>query len=179
MIMIAVGFGFPAIARAAEVKPSSCPQDLPSLTTLLLRDLPSYANRVTQRSRRLRLESTNSYVIIAGNPDFNPLNTDINPPLETTPPNSNQPNNQELRQVFFTTLNREYQGSRIVEVQEFHRLFLVQTSRGWQLALMYSRSSTQSQQNLTPTRESMNSAVGQAVITWLRDCQAGTIRSHE
>lgn len=170
---------------ASESKTSTCPQEIQSLTTLMLRDLPGYANRAMQRSRRLGLESSNSYVVVAGNPDFNPINTDLNPRLGNGTPGDNPPQHfseRQLQQVFFTTLNREYQGSRLVEVQEFHRLFLVQTSQGWQLALMYSRTGSTgspSPQSVTPVRESLNSAVGQAVSTWLRDCQAGTLRNYE
>jgi hypothetical protein len=169
----------------SEPKNSTCPQEIQSLTNLMLRDLPGYANRAMQRSRRLGLGSSNSYVVVAGNPDFNPINTDINPSFGsgTQPDIARQRfSDRELHQVFFTTLNREYQGSRLVEVQEFHRLFLINTSQGWQLTLMYSRSGSigsQSPPALTPVRESLNSAVGQAVSTWLRDCQAGTIRNYE
>lgn len=190
---VALGFTPPTVAvvafpnissmlnRATAIaapKNSTCPQDIQSLTTLMLRDLPGYANRVMQRSIRLNSGGLSSYVVVAGNPDFNPINTDLIPQSEAT----QRPRNQQLQQVFFTTLNREYQGGRITEVQQFHRLFLVQTSQGWQLALMYSRSGSsgsQSSQALTPVRESINSAVGQAVSTWLRDCQAGTLRNSE
>ncbi len=203
---VALGSAPPAVALAAFPNISSmlnlspavsapknftCPQDIQSLTNLMLRDLPGYANRVMQRSIRLNSGGLSSYVFVAGNPDFNPINTDLSPQLgNRTQSNQNNQSNQsdtatqrlndrQLQQVFFTTLNREYQGGRILEVQEFHRLFLVQTSQGWQLALMYSRSSigSPSLQTLTPVRESLNSAVGQAVSTWLRDCQAGTLRS--
>lgn len=162
---------------ASAPKNFTCPQDIQSLTNLMLRDLPGYANRVMQRSIRLNSSGLSSYVFVAGNPDFNPINTDLSPQSEAT----QRLDDRQLQQVFFTTLNREYQGGRILEVQEFHRLFLVQTSQGWQLALMYSRSGSISSpsQALTPVRESINSAVGQAVSTWLRDCQAGTLRNSE
>ncbi|NJL90681.1 MAG: hypothetical protein HC916_13500 [Coleofasciculaceae cyanobacterium SM2_1_6] len=166
---------------------SSCPQDLASLTNLLLQDLPSYTNRLIQRSIPLTLDNairTRVYMVAAGNPEFNPINTDLNPvpenlnnPLLNPSQGNNSPENSEMQQVFFTTLNREYQGNRLVETQEFHRLFLVQTNQGWQLALMYSRS--RFQQILTPPTDSLNSAVGQAVKIWLRDCQAGAINYSE
>lgn len=172
---------------------STCPQDLASLTNLLLQDLPSYTNRLLQRAIPLNPQNpTRVYMVAAGNPEFNPINTDLNPvpdsptnqnnPFFNSPQNNNsqreqpQSANSELQQVFFTTLNREYQGNRLVENQEFHRLFLVQTNQGWQLALMYSRSRL-SPQLLTPPRDSLNSAVGQAVKIWLRDCQAGAINN--
>lgn len=174
---------FPALGLAdPRVNGSTCPRDLRSLTSLLLRDLPSYANRVSQRSHHLISGSTTSYLIVAGNPDFTPITTDINSSSnfsQVNPQGNLQNNSQrdgELQQVFFTTLHREYQGRRMVETQEFHRLFLVQTSQGWQLTLMYSRIGLPNQQ-LTPPQESLNSAIGQAVSIWLRDCQAGTIRN--
>gem|GEM_PF-526755 len=162
---------------------SSCPQDLVSLTNLLLQDLPSYTNRLMQRSIPLNPRNpTRVYMVAAGNPEFNPINTDLNPvpenlnnPLLNSSQSNNSLENSEMQQVFFTTLNREYPGNRLVENQEFHRLFLVQTNQGWQLALMYSRSRLSPQQLLTPPRDSLNSAVGQAVKIWLRDCQAGAI----
>ena len=197
---VALGSAPPAVALAAFPNISSmlnlspaisapknftCPQDIQSLTNLMLRDLPGYANRVMQRSIRLNSDGLSSYVVVAGNPDFNPINTDLSPQSASRTQGdiaTQRLNDQQLQQVFFTTLNREYQGGRILEVQEFHRLFLVQTSQGWQLALMYSRSGnigSQPSQALTPVRESINSAVGQAVSTWLRDCRAGTLRNSE
>ena len=197
---VALGSAPPAVALAAFPNISSmlnlspaisapknftCPQDIQSLTNLMLRDLPGYANRVMQRSIRLNSGGLSSYVVVAGNPDFNPINTDLSPQSASRTQGdiaTQRLNDQQLQQVFFTTLNREYQGGRILEVQEFHRLFLVQTSQGWQLALMYSRSGnigSQPSQALTPVRESINSAVGQAVSTWLRDCRAGTLRNSE
>ena len=197
---VALGSAPPAVALAAFPNISSmlnlspavsapknftCPQDIQSLTNLMLRDLPGYANRVIQRSIRLNSDGLSSYVVVAGNPDFNPINTDLSPQPENRTQSdiaTQRLNDRQLQQVFFTTLNREYQGGRSLEVQEFHRLFLVQTSQGWQLALMYSRSGnigSQPSQALTPVRESINSAVGQAVSTWLRDCQAGTLRNSE
>lgn len=162
---------------------SSCPQDLASLTNLLLQDLPSYTNRLLQRSIPLNPRNpTRVYMVVAGNPEFNPISTDLNPvpenlnnPLLNPSQSNNSLENPEMQQVFFTTLNREYLGNRLVENQEFHRLFLVQTNQGWQLALMYSRSRLSPQQLLTPPRDSLNSAVGQAVKVWLRDCQAGAL----
>ena len=197
---VALGSAPPAVALAAFPNISSmlnlspavsapknftCPQDIQSLTNLMLRDLPGYANRFIQRSIRLNSDGLSSYVVVAGNPDFNPINTDLSPQPENRTQSdiaTQRLNDRQLQQVFFTTLNREYQGGRSLEVQEFHRLFLVQTSQGWQLALMYSRSGnigSQPSQALTPVRESINSAVGQAVSTWLRDCQAGTLRNSE
>ncbi len=139
----------------------ACPQDLPSLIDQLLRDLPSYANRAFRRSQPPG--ANGYYVILAGNPDFTPITTDLAGPTN-------------LQQVFFTTLSRQYYGQRIVEQQEFHRLFLTQTSQGWRLAMLFSTTSLGPGQPPTPPRETSNQAFGQAIALWLRDCQAGSLR---
>jgi len=51
-----------------------CPQDLETLIQGLLRDLPSYANRVARRSLGLREETTGfGTILIAGQAEFMPL----------------------------------------------------------------------------------------------------------
>jgi hypothetical protein len=150
-----------------------CPADVETLTSLLIRDLPSYTNRVIQRSRRLnRTVDSFSYVLVAGKAEFTPLTlgpgqytsasaTDLEPP----------------QQVFFTTLERQYQSGKAFEFQLYHWLFLTQTSSGWRVAMMFSRiGSSRQGRPPTPPRESSKGSVGQAVTTWLRDCRAGVIR---
>lgn len=49
-------------------------QKIELLTTKLLLDLPSYANRVIQRARRTsRKTDVFSYILVAGRPEFTPL----------------------------------------------------------------------------------------------------------
>lgn len=153
---------------------SSCPEDLETLISLLIRDLPSYANRVIQRSRRLdRTVDDFSYVIVAGRPEFDPLTLG---PGEYIP----APATSDLespQQVFLTTLERQYQGDKIIEFQNFHWLFLTETVSGWRLAMIFTRiGSAGGTRPPTPPRESSNGVIGQAVSTWLRDCRAGAIR---
>ncbi len=155
--------------------PKTCPADVETLTALLIRDLPSYANRVIQRSRNLHRTVDNfSYVLVAGNPEFEPLTlgpgqyTSAASTADLAPP----------QQVFLTTLERAYRGGRALESQHYHWLFLTQTPDGWRLVMMFSRIGSSSQgRPPTPPRESSNGVIGQAVSTWLRDCRAGTIRS--
>ena len=152
----------------------TCPADVETLTSQLIRDLPSYANRVIQRSRRLnRTVDSFSYVLVAGKPEFVPLSlgpgqyssaasvADVEPP----------------KQVFITTLERQYLGGKAIESQHYHWLFLTQTPSGWRLALMFSRIGSSSPgRSPTPPRESSKGVIGQAVTIWLRDCRAGAIR---
>ena len=153
----------------------TCPTDVQDLTTLLLRDLPSYANRVIQRSRRIarKAEISALYVIVAGRPEFIPLSLKPGEYSSTSEAELEQP-----QQVFFTTLERQYAGGKMSELQNFHWLFLVNTDSGWRLALMYSRfSSSPSVKPATPPQESSNGIMGQAIRVWLKDCNAGAVRS--
>lgn len=152
-----------------------CPTDLKNLVSLLMRDLPSYANREIQKARRLeRTVDQFSYVIVAGNPEFEPLPLS---PSQSSPTSSGV-DNEATQQVFFTTLERRYRERKAVESQNFYRIFLTQTPEGWRLVMIFSQlGSTSDQRFPTPPRESSNSAIGQAIKTWLRDCRAGTIRS--
>lgn len=153
---------------------SSCQkQNIETLTNRLIKDLPSYTNRVTQRSRRLkRVVDIYSYVLLAGKPEFAPLS--LGPGAYTpTAPTTGEP-----QQVFITTLERQYTAGKLVQLQQYHWLFFTQTNSGWQLAFMFSRTGNYpNNQPPTPPRESSNGAVAQAVRLWLRDCQAGTLRS--
>ena len=166
--------------RPANLEPSpdqTCSVEVETLTSLLLKDLPSYANRVIQRARRSDSTVDNfSYVIVAGKPEFEPL------PLKsfqsTTVPNATD--SEALQQIFLTTLERKYFKDKAVELQNYHWLFLTKSSDGWRLVMIFSRIGSVSEGKLpTPPRESTNGVIGQAVKTWLRDCRAGTIRAFE
>lgn len=148
----------------------TCPAQLEPLTQTLLRDLPAYINRLQQRNRLVR-SSTRVSAVLASQPDFMPL------PVSSS--EYDNPQDDSLRQVFFTVLERQYTpDQKIAEFQNYHWLFLTQTTQGWQLSLMFSRLGTfpASQQPLTPIRDSSRSITAQAIRTWLRDCQAGAIK---
>ena len=105
-------------------------------------------------------------MIVAGRPEFAPL-----------PLNSDRPIDSALRQVFITTLERETVGGKAIDLQQFHWLFLTQTSQGWQLALMFTRiGATTPQLPITPPTESSEGVIGQAVQLWLRDCNTQGVR---
>ncbi|MBV8883800.1 MAG: hypothetical protein JO235_07335 [Chroococcidiopsidaceae cyanobacterium CP_BM_RX_35] len=165
----------PAIAPLNQVAPSStCPADVKTLTTELLRDLPSYANRISQSSRPLNSRpDLSTYVVLAGRPEFAPLTLGPGEYLPSTPGLSPQ---QEPQQVFITTLERQYTAGKAIELQQYHWLFLTRTSSGWQLSMMFSRTGPyRVGRPLTPPRDSSNGVIAQAIRTWLRDCRAGAV----
>lgn len=154
---------------------SNCSKEnVETLTAKLLRDLPSYANRTSQSARRLnRTVDIYSYVLVAGRPEFAPLTLG---PGEYNPAESTA-GSQQLQQVFITTLERQYTAGKAVELQQYHWLFLTQTSSGWRLAMMFSRTGTYpGGKPPTAPRDSSYGVIAQAIRIWLRDCQAGKVR---
>lgn len=157
--------------------PFQCPSQLDALMPLLLRDLPAYANRVSQRAyiasyRAAAQQTPNAvvpgYVLIAGRPDYQPLTLtagEYRPTAES-----------DLPQVFFTTLERQYFVGQSFELQHYHWLFLAPTASGWQFALMLSSlGTTRANEPPSPPRDSSDGVIAQAVRIWLRDCKAGSI----
>ncbi len=157
--------------KATNTQPLLCSkQNLETLTTNLMRDLPSYSNRITQRSRRLsRKVDVFSYMLVAGRPEFTPLkveNTDV-------PENSAE----GIEQIFFTTLERQYNSNKPIELQQYHRLLLTKSASGWRMVMMLSQTGSYPANNIpSPPRESSRGNVAQAVETWLRDCRADSIK---
>ena len=155
-----------------------CPTDLQALATRLLADLPSYANRVASRNLALSRHPIDPVpmVLVASPPDFTPL--DLADLAADAPGQSSAidaPRN-DLQQVFFTTLERQYGQGQTVELQNYHWLLLADTYEGWYLALLYSSLGTYpSNQAPTPPWESSDGIVGQAIRLWLRDCRAGAL----
>jgi hypothetical protein len=145
-----------------------------TLTTYLLRDLPSYTNRVTQRARRLsRSAEVYSYMLVAGRPEFTPL--PLNPGIYTA--DASESADLGVEQVFFTTLSRQYIRGQAVELQEFHWLLLTKTETSWRLVMMFTQTgSFPKQQPPSPPRDSSKGTVAQAINLWLRDCQVGSVR---
>ncbi|MBU7582668.1 MAG: hypothetical protein KAF91_07110 [Nostoc sp. TH1S01] len=166
----------PVFSQAAEMKANSAcrEKNLETLTTQLLRDLPSYANRAGQRARRrTRSSDLFSYMVLAGRPEFKPL--PLNPVGDHL--NEQKISNTKVEQVFFTTLERQYIDNQAIELQEFHWLFLTKNQSGWYLVMMLTQTgSSTNKQPPTPPRDSSNGIVAQGIKAWLRDCQAGSLR---
>lgn len=153
-------------------------QSLELVTTNLLRDLPNYANRASQRARRLtRRGDIFSYMLTAGKPEFKPLPLNPNVASDDTAKTLSE----GVEQVFFTTLERQYIARQAVELQEFHWLLLTKTSTGWRKVMMFTQTGSfpVSKEVPSPPRDSSDGVVAQAVDAWLRDCQAGSIRARE
>jgi hypothetical protein len=161
---------------AKDQKISLCSnQSLETLTTQFLQDLPSYANRASQRARRLsRATEVFSYMVVAGRPEFEPL--PLNPGDYTRDTLTTV--SEGVEQVFFTTLERQYIAGKAIELQLFHWLFLTKTESGWQFVMMLSQiGSYPKNQPPTPPQDSSNGVVAQGIKAWLRDCRAGSLRS--
>lgn len=170
-LLLASGFLPPSQSSVLIAKSTCQDQEVETLTTQLLKDLPSYANRVSQRTRRRdRKVDLYSYVLLVGRPEFAPLTLgpgEYNPTTRVEPP----------QQVFITTLERQYIDGKPVELQQYHWLFLTQTSSGWRLAMMFSSIGTYpARQPPTRPRDSSNGVIAQAIRTWLRDCQAEAVQ---
>ncbi|MEO1093524.1 MAG: hypothetical protein AAFX01_01325 [Cyanobacteria bacterium J06638_28] len=152
---------------------TACPRDVEILTAGLLRDLPGYANRVARRSLGLNEDIVGfGTVLVAGRAEFEPL--DITPRTFSDPDINSQ---ETIQQVFFTTLERQYSGTEVLNLEHYHWLFLTEAEDGWRLALMFSRVvvDDDSIRPPTPPRESSEGITGQAVRLWLRDCRAGAV----
>lgn len=148
---------------ASQLSTSQCPKDVETLAELLLDDIPDYTNRARQRAIRTS-NNTFSYVIVAGEPEFEPLPLNIMESVQT---------DELVKQLFFTTLERRYTGQQVFEVQNYHWLFLTQTDSGWRMVTIFSRFGS-SKPNVPPTppKETSNGTMGQAIRFWLRDCRA-------
>lgn len=172
------------------LRPSAaCPAEYETLVTTLLRDLPQYANLVAARSFRPSIvdpatdatrpaipptPSPMGTMLIASQPDFEPID------LADRAFGTGLDAESDLRQVFFTTLERQYLSHQVVSLQQFHWLFLVQAEDGWRSVLLYSSlggnpTRDLADQRLTPPQESSHGIVGQAVRLWLRDCRGGAV----
>jgi hypothetical protein len=154
---------------------NACPAELEPLLAGLLRDLPSYANRVARRSLGVN-EGVAGYgtLLLAGRAEFEPL--DISDRRFGS--SSGEPD--AVRQVFFTTLERQYTATEQIHLQQFHWLFITLGSDGWYPVAMFSRLGVDPVRETalrppTPPQESSDSVVGQAVRLWLRDCRAGAV----
>ena len=159
----------PTNYQADSSQGDRCPDNVRKLTTLLLKDLPSYSNRVIQRTQDLnQAAGIENYIIIADKAEFEPLKL---PRLQYNPIDNKDP-----EQVFFTVLERQYIDNKIVDIQTYHWLFLTQTDSGWRTVMLFSRfGNSVKDKPPAPPKETTNGIIGRGVQLWLRDCRAGTI----
>jgi hypothetical protein len=145
-------------------QPFACPNKLQPLVDKMLKDLPSYANRVIQRSGNSYSKSSfKFYILVAGAADYRPL------PLKVQQYDDAQPD-KLTQQVFFTTLERHYDRQTIKDSQNYHWLFLTFSQGEWKMVMLYTQIGS------TPAQENSQGIVGQAISLWLRDCQAGALK---
>lgn len=153
--------------QSGQIRPFTiCPTEVEPLLQALLRDLPEYVNRV--RHQRGGSQAY-QYAIVASQANLEPL------PVVTSTPD---PQQGGLHQSFFTLLERQYDTRQVSVYQQYHWLFLANTERGWQLALLYSRTGSYPSYNEVPSplRDATQEATGRAIRLWLRDCRAGAIK---
>lgn len=147
----------------------SCPKDFATLSALLVRDIPSYTNRILQSTvADIPTAYRPAYVIIASQPERTPL--DVKDWVYTTSPEKGE----SLQQLFFTTLERQYSGLEASSLNHFHWLFLAPSAEGWEMVFMFSAIDAENEVMLPP-RDSSQGSVGQAVQRWLTDCKAEAI----
>ncbi|NET30615.1 MAG: hypothetical protein F6K19_01250 [Cyanothece sp. SIO1E1] len=161
---------------ATQIRPkSACPEDIETLAALLVRDLPSYANRVIQQTfAPFRTESRPGTIILASQPDLTPL--DLGPEEHKSILPATKAAN-DTKQVFITTLERQNNLNRSTEIEQFHWIFLAKAESGWYLAFMFSQLSLhRSAKPPAPPRDSSQASIAQAIRLWLRDCRAGAVR---
>jgi hypothetical protein len=150
---------------------TTCPVDIESLSSALLRDLPEYINRLSHQQGG---SQSQQYAIAASKANLTPL-----PITYTGTPNS--PDSQ-LHQVFFTVLERQYENQRREDSQRYHWMILAYSpTTGWQLATLYTRATAYPANNQPPSRmqETSQQVIGRAIRRWLRDCRAGVIKALE
>jgi hypothetical protein len=162
----AIALLFPQLVQAQ----SRCPDTIQPLTKTLLKDLPGYANRVIQRSQLTgRSQANSTYIIVAGKPEFNPITQNIQGDYTPAFPEAET---ESVKQIFFTTLERQYRKKAVHSVQNYHWLFLTKTSQGWRLVFLYSRFGLPDKTHPpTPPKETSNGIIGKAIQLWLRDCR--------
>ena len=152
-------------------KTTSCPKDFETLTKNLLKDLPDYANRVLKRTQDEHFEvGIDTYIITAGRSQLEPLNL---PQI-----NYQQTDADTIEQVFFTTLERQYNKGKVIERETYHWLFVTMADEDWYLMTIFSRFGDATKNTPpTPPHESSDGIIGQAVNLWLRDCRESYLLS--
>jgi hypothetical protein len=160
----------PPVGIEFVAKSVTCPSQLPELSGLLRRDLPSYANRIFQRQRKIG-EAVYTSMIAVSKAELDPLKIEHQEYTPVYPQASPS-------QLFITTLERQYNDKKTVDLEHFHWLFLSRTRKGWRLVTIYSRIGAREKytnQPITPPMESSQTVIAQAIRTWLNDCHIGKI----
>ncbi len=143
-------------------KKSTCPENsdnLEVLVTALMLDLPSYVNREIQRDRQPNEDYLKRNIVIAGRPEFEHLPIDYKPFIQ-----------KDINQIFLTTLERQYRDSQVVELQQFHWLFLRQNQTQWELVNIFSIEESLLENIQPQPEDSSNGVFARAIRAWLKRC---------
>jgi hypothetical protein len=175
----------PAKATTAP-KADRCPIAFEPMVGQLLQDLPHYANRLIVKSRKLGGPPPGNYVMVISPPDFQALPLPGTTSGQASPEGSIAPG--DLRQVFFTSLERQYATRQITSLQGFHWSVWAPSPQGWQLVTLRSqlgpapvgqsplaqslqtRPTAAEQRIWSPPREADYSPLAEGIRLWLRDC---------
>ena len=156
----------PRIEKIESTEPpkpkSTCPEnseDLEILMANLILDLPGYVNREIQRDRQSNEDYLERNIVIAGRPEFEPLPIDYMPFFQ-----------EDINQIFLTTLERQYRDSQVVELQQFHWLFLRQNQRKWELVNMFSIEESLLGDLPPQPEDSSNGVFARGIRAWLKGC---------
>ena len=157
-----------------------CPTNLGELADLLTADISDYGNRVIQKSSIFshKLDFLPTYIVTASKAELEPLSIDSL--QESSLQNTN--GNDNIQQIFFTSLERQYSNSKtIVEAENYHWLILTYNNQQWQLVQSFTRFGYPRGDKtvVSPIRDSTNGVIGQAVKIWLKDCYAGSLRNSQ
>ena len=161
----------------------SCPSTITDLVPFILRDIPSYANRVSTRAQVWDRSFNPRGVVIAAAQasEDEQIGRDLPNWLGDLQLTEDAIATHQLIPLFFTTLERQYVNDRAVRIQHYHWAFLSHTPHEgrpnqWHLALLFSRiGDYPADQPVSPPRESSQGSIGRALHLWLRDCNAGSV----
>lgn len=158
----------------SSLSEGQCPQEVAELANLMTTNISNYGNRVIQKNSAYsrKLDFLPTYIITTSQAEIEPL------PLHQfqTPTNDNS---DDVQQIFFTTLERQYSTEqRVIETQNYHWLIITQTDAGWKLVMALTRFGYPNGDEflVSPPRDTTQGIMGQAVKLWLRDCESGTLR---
>jgi len=158
-----------SFARNQSNNNNKCNYSLSELSQLLVKDISDYGNRVIQKSKRKgeNYQSLPVYIITANQPELEEL-----PLIQTQ---YRHPQKSEVKQIFFTTLERQYlSNNHLQQTENYHWLLLTPTSHGWQMVMLLTRLGVEDKENPAyPPINSTSGVMGEAVRIWLRDCNSG------
>lgn len=138
-----------------------CLSSVDGIIKPLVQALPSYTNRVLQRSPEVGLGEKSGYVISAKGLTQAPFT------LSTELVDQNN-----LSSIYLVTRERRYRNQKVFNVQRYHWLFLRHTPQGWEVVKLFSQSGPYPGYKLFPQpMDTTKGAMAEAIRLWLRDYQ--------